>query len=42
VLVARCEAATAAGLERLKHALSDQLKASGLAAPDFSGENAGH
>jgi phosphomannomutase len=42
VLVARCEAATEAGLERLKHALSDQLQASGLAAPDFSGENAGH
>ena len=42
VLVARCEAATPEGLERLKHALSDQLKASGLAAPDFSGSNAGH
>jgi phosphomannomutase len=42
VLVARCEAATAEGLERLKHALSDQLTASGLAAPDFSGTNAGH
>jgi phosphomannomutase len=42
VLVARCEASTEAGLERLKSALADQLKASGLAAPDFSGENAGH
>jgi phosphomannomutase len=42
VLVARCEASTEAGLERLKAALSDQLKASGLAAPDFSGQNAGH
>jgi phosphomannomutase len=42
VLVARCEASSDAGLERLKHALADQLKASGLAAPDFSGENAGH
>jgi phosphomannomutase len=42
VLVARCEAATPEGLERLKAALSDQLKASGLAAPDFSGSNAGH
>lgn len=42
VLVARCEASTDAGLERLKHALADQLQASGLAAPDFSGENAGH
>jgi phosphomannomutase len=42
VLVARCEAASEAGLERLKQALSDQLRASGLAAPDFSGANAGH
>jgi len=42
VLVARCEASTEEGLERLKAALSDQLKASGLAAPDFSGANAGH
>jgi phosphomannomutase len=42
VLVARCEAADDAGLERLKAALSTQLEASGLAAPDFSGENAGH
>ena len=42
VLVARCEASSAAGLERLKAALVTQLAASGLAAPDFSGENAGH
>jgi phosphomannomutase len=42
VLVARAEAATEAGLERLKAALVEQLEASGLAAPDFSGENAGH
>ena len=42
VLVARCEASTEAGLERLKTALVDQLAASGLAAPDFSGANAGH
>ena len=42
VLVARCEASTEAGLERLKSALVAQLEASGLAAPDFSGDNAGH
>ena len=42
VLVARCEATSAAGLERLKAALSAQLAGSGLAAPDFTGENAGH
>ncbi len=42
VLVARCEASTEAGLERLKAMLVTQLVASGLAAPDFSGENAGH
>jgi phosphomannomutase len=42
VLVARCEAKDEAGLERLKGALSAQLSASGLAAPDFSGANAGH
>ncbi len=42
VLVARCEATSEAGLERLKAALSAQLEASGLAAPDFSGANAGH
>ncbi len=42
VLVARAEARDEAGLERLKHALVEQLMASGLPAPDFSGENAGH
>ncbi len=42
VLVARCEASTVEGLERLKAALVAQLEASGLDAPDFSGANAGH
>jgi phosphomannomutase len=42
VLVARCEASSAEGLERLKAGLVRQLVASGLEAPDFSGENAGH
>jgi phosphomannomutase len=42
VLVARAEATTPEGLERLKHALVEQLTASGLAAPDFEGGNAGH
>jgi phosphomannomutase len=42
VLVARCEASSAEGLERLKASLVRQLEASGLTAPDFSGENAGH
>ncbi|HTR17996.1 MAG TPA: phosphomannomutase/phosphoglucomutase [Acetobacteraceae bacterium] len=42
VLVARAEATTEEGLERLKAALSAQLQASGLEAPDFSGANAGH
>jgi len=42
VLVARAEARDDAGLERLKAALVEQLLASGLSAPDFSGENAGH
>jgi phosphomannomutase len=42
VLVARVEAITEAGLERLKAVLVSQLTASGLDAPDFSGENAGH
>jgi phosphomannomutase len=42
VLVARCEASSEAGLERLKAQLVKQLVASGLEAPDFSGENAGH
>jgi phosphomannomutase len=41
VLVARCEAATVPGLDRLKAALAAQLAASGLAEPDFSGGNAG-
>jgi len=30
------------GLRRPKAALAAQLEASGLTAPDFSGENAGH
>ncbi|MCK5574531.1 MAG: phosphomannomutase/phosphoglucomutase, partial [Sphingomonadales bacterium] len=34
-LSVRCESSTAEGLERLKAALSAQLKASGIAAPDF-------
>ncbi len=42
VLVARCEATTEAGLDRLKAALVKQLAASGLAEPDFSGSHAGH
>jgi phosphomannomutase len=42
VLVARCEAGTTAGLDRLKAAVVKQLSASGLAEPDFSGSNAGH
>jgi phosphomannomutase len=42
VLVARCEATSPAGLDRLKAALVTQLSASGLAAPDFSGSHAGH
>ena len=42
VLVARCEAADETGLDQLKAALTTQLEASGLEAPDFSGENAGH
>jgi len=42
VLVARAEATTQAGLERLKAALIKQLSASGLAEPDFSGSHAGH
>jgi phosphomannomutase len=42
VLVARAEAADAAGLERLKTALVRQLEASGLAAPDFDAPSAGH
>jgi phosphomannomutase len=42
VLVARAEAATDAGLERLKGALVRQLALSGLPPPDFSGSHAGH
>ena len=42
VLVARAEASTAEGLERLKQALVHQLELSGLPAPDFSGSHAGH
>jgi phosphomannomutase len=42
VLVARCEATSEAGLDRLKAALVQQLSASGLAEPDFSGSHAGH
>ena len=42
VLVARVEASSEAGLERLKGDLVRQLEASGLAAPDFAGGNAGH
>ncbi|ONG50795.1 phosphomannomutase [Pseudoroseomonas deserti] len=42
VLVARAEAKTEEGLERLKKDIATQVEASGLAAPDFSGENAGH
>ena len=42
VLVARAEAKTDAGLDRLKAALVGQLALSGLAAPDFSGSHAGH
>ena len=42
VLVARAEATSEAGLERLKAQIAQQVEASGLAAPDFSGANAGH
>jgi phosphomannomutase len=42
VLGARVEARTPEGLERLQAALAAQLADSGLAAPDFSGGNAGH
>ena len=42
VLVARAEAATEAGLERLKQALVKQLEQSGMPAPDFSGSHTGH
>ncbi|MBV8615422.1 MAG: phosphomannomutase/phosphoglucomutase, partial [Acetobacteraceae bacterium] len=42
VLVARAEAMSQDGLERLKTDLVRHLAASGLRAPDFSGGNAGH
>jgi len=42
VLVARAEATSEAGLERLKKALVLQLEQSGVQAPDFSGSHAGH
>jgi phosphomannomutase len=42
VLVARAEATSPEGLERLKAELVEQLSQSGLAAPDFSGSHAGH
>jgi phosphomannomutase len=42
VLVARAEASTEDGLERLKQALVRQLDKSGLPTPDFSGSHAGH
>jgi phosphomannomutase len=42
VLVARAEAGTEAGLDRLKGALVRQLELSGLPPPDFSGSHAGH
>jgi phosphomannomutase len=42
VLVARAEAKTQEGLDRLKQALVRQLELSGLQAPDFSGSHAGH
>ena len=35
VLVARCEAATEAGLARLKETLAEQLRLSGIEPPDF-------
>ncbi len=42
VLVARAEARTPEGLERLKASLIAQLAASKVAAPDFSCGHAGH
>jgi phosphomannomutase len=42
VLVARAEASSTAGLDRLKAALVRQLEASDLPPPDFSGSHAGH
>ena len=42
VLVARAEARDMESLERLKQTVARHLEASGFAAPDFSGVNAGH
>ncbi len=42
VLVARAEAKTAEGLERLKADLVAQLEASGIEAPDFEAAASGH
>jgi phosphomannomutase len=42
VLVARAEANSEQGLERLKQDLVAQLGASGIAPPDFSGAHSGH
>jgi phosphomannomutase len=42
VLVARAEATTEAGMERLQQALVHQLELSSISAPDFSGGHAGH
>jgi phosphomannomutase len=42
VLVARAEARSVEGLERLKAGIARQLQASGLRPPDFSAGNAGH
>ncbi|WP_282758917.1 phosphoglucomutase/phosphomannomutase PgmG [Komagataeibacter saccharivorans] len=42
VLVARAEGSTHEALDRLKAELASQLELSGIHAPDFSGENAGH
>lgn len=42
VLVVRAEGPDEASLERLKQAVVAQLAQSGLSAPDFSGNNAGH
>ncbi len=38
----RAEGQDEAALERLKQAVVAQLARSGLSAPDFSGNNAGH
>jgi phosphomannomutase len=42
VLVARAEAITEAGLERLQQVLAYQLEQSGLQPPDFTGSHTGH